>query len=238
MAAELLGICLRGAQRHYARLETTGLVCSVPYYPEEKEKGSAPRAWGLSDSGVDRAFEEGFATDSTKTFAEHSMKTVEHELMISKFHLETARLCEANGWDLRWRQRDLKKKTVNPDALFSLNGHFFFLEIERAKLGNYRNGEPQVLRKLKSYQDFCGSSDCEKDFGFGEFKVITVMRTPERAGNLRDLLQASGLDETIFWIMSEREFAIPAPKAPFHSFSFFQSLCQDASNRLLGSALS
>jgi hypothetical protein len=229
MAAELLDICLRGVQRHYSRLEAAGLVCSIPYYPEDKEKGAAPRAWGLSDSGVDKAFAEGFATDSTKTFDEHSLRTVEHELMISKFHLELAKLADAKGWDLRWRQRDLKKKMVNPDALFSLNGHFLFLEIERAKLGNYRNGEPQILRKLKSYRNYYGSPDCERDFGFKMFSIVTVMRTSARAANLVALIRKSGLNENIFYTSSERDLfrftsANASPQTILESFAMHSAI--------------
>jgi len=202
MASELLGISPRAVQFHYGRLSKAQLIYAFRYYPEDQIRGAAPYAYGLSDSGVTRAFEDGFATDSTKTFKGHSPRTIEHELMISKFHLNLARVTEANDWDLRWRQSNLKR-AVHPDALFAINGKYFFLEIERAKLGNYRNGEPQILRKLRSYSEYYGSSGSENDFGFRTFQVVIMMRTEDRATNLSGRLRASGLDQSVFLISSE-----------------------------------
>jgi len=216
MAAELLGIGVRAVQRHCGALRRADLVYAVPYYPEDKERGAAPYAYGLTDSGVRDAFAQGYATDSTKSFRGHSTKTVEHELAISNFHLELARLADDNGFDLRWKQRDIspfRKKhpkdrahdraSINPDALFAINGHFFFLEAERARLGNYRNGEPQVLRKLAAYRDYRDSTDCERDFGFRRFTVLTMMRTPDRAANLMYRLAGAGGDHKTFLVSDE-----------------------------------
>jgi len=202
MAAELLGISARAVQAHYQRLIGAELVYGIRYAPEEHLKGAIPVAYGLSDSGVDKAFREGFATDSTKTIKDHKPSRIEHEIMISRFHLELARLCEEKKWDVRWRQRNLQHG-VYPDALFRVNGVYFFLEIERAKLGNYRDGEPQIVRKLRSYGDYYDSTSCEREFGFRKFRVATVMRTPERAANLGQILRGSGLDKTTFLIANE-----------------------------------
>jgi hypothetical protein len=202
MAADLLGISERAAQFHYERLQKEQLVYAFRYYPEHQKRGAAPYAYGLSDSGVTQAFEDGFATDSTKTFRGHSPRTIEHELTISRFHLELAALAESKQWDLRWRQTNLKR-TVHPDALFAINGKYFFLEIERAKLGNYRDGEPQIVRKLRSYWDYYDSTGCESEFGLRKFRVATVMRTPERAANLGHILRGNHLDKATFLIASE-----------------------------------
>jgi len=202
MASELLGVSPRAAQFHYERFQRAQLVYSFRYYPEDQVKGAAPYAYGLSDSGVTKAFEDGFATDSTKTFKGHSPRTIEHELMISKFHLGLATLAGSDGWDLRWRQANLKR-TVHPDALFALNGRYFFLEIERAKLGNYRDGEPQIVRKLRAYRDYYDSNCCENDFGFRKFSVVTIMRTHDRAANLVSFLRGSGLDKAVFFVSDE-----------------------------------
>lgn len=206
MASELLGVSPRAAQFHYGRLIKAQLVYAFRYYPENQIKGAAPYAYGLSDSGVMKAFEDGFATDSTKTFKGHSPRTIEHELMISKFHLDLAKVTEANGWDLRWRQSNLKR-AVHPDALFAINGQYFFLEIERAKLGNYRDGEPQILRKLRSYAEYYGSSGCADDFGFRTFRLVIIMRTDDRAANLVARLRGSGLNKSAFFISSESKMA-------------------------------
>jgi len=202
IAAELLGISVRGVQAHYQRLIEAQLVYGIRYAPEQHLKGAIPIAYGLSDSGVETAFREGFATDSTKTIKGHAPSRIEHEMTISRFHLELVRSCEERGWDVRWRQRDLRHG-VYPDALFRVNGAYFFLEIERAKLGNYRDGEPQIVRKLRSYWDYHESTSCEREFGFRGFRVATVMRTPERAANLGQILRRSGLDKETFLIASE-----------------------------------
>ena len=212
MAAELLGISERAVQAHYQRLSHAQLVYRIRYAPEEHTKGSIPIAYGLSDSGVSKAFAEGFATDSTKTIKEHKPSRLEHEIMISRFHLELARLCEGEGWDLRWRQRNLQHG-VYPDALFSVNGVYFFLEIERAKLGDYKDGEPQILRKLRTYRDYYDSTDCETDFGFRRFSVVTVMRTSARAANLTQRVAGASLDAATFIVSSEQHlFDRTSPK--------------------------
>jgi hypothetical protein len=188
-AAELLGTSLRNIQRHYVSLESCGLVTSIRYNPEEHTKGAIPLAYGLTDRGVRKAFDEGFSTDSTKSFDAWSKRTIEHEIMISTFHLELAKLAGEKGWALRWWQRGLNKKPVFPDAVLSINGHFFMLEIERAKLGDYIDGTPSIIRKLADYWDYYDSDDCESDFEFRKFHALTVMRTAERAQNLVHMLQ-------------------------------------------------
>ncbi len=121
----------------------------------------------------------------------------------------------SQSWDLRWRQRGLDKKSVWPAALFQVNGAVFFLEMERAKLGGYKDGRPNIIRKLDAYWQYYDSTDCEKDFGFRKFRVVTVMRTPARAATLLDSLRAAGLDKATFWVSSEADlFSFKTPKAP------------------------
>jgi hypothetical protein len=214
MAAELLGVSERAVQAHYQLLIKAQLVYAKSYESESYEKGALPKAYGLTDSGVSIAFKEGFATDSTKTFKGHALSTIEHELMISKFHLELAKLSEHKGWDLRWRQRDLDKNKVRPDGLFQINRNNFFLEIERARLGNYKDGRPGVIRKLDAYWKYYDSTGCEKDFTFLKFRVVTVMRTPARVQTLINLLNAEGLDKATFWVSSEADlFNFSTPKS-------------------------
>ena len=214
MAAELLGVSGRAVQAHYQRLIEAQFVYAKSYESETYEKGALPKAYGLTESGVSIAFKEGFATDSTKTFKGHALSTIEHELMISRFHLELAKLSERKGWDLRWRQRDLDKKEVRPDGLFRINGNNFFLEIERARLGNYKDGRPGVIRKLDAYWKYYDSTGCEKDFTFRKFRVVTVMRTPARVETLINSLTAEGLDKATFWVSSEADlFSFSTPKS-------------------------
>jgi Replication-relaxation len=225
LAARLTGTSERTVRRHLQYLEDKGYVQSLPYYPEHQKKGAAPHAFGLSDKGVDYAFKEGFNAGGTKTFDEHSSRTIDHELTITRFHVALKNLCAAKGWRLRWRQYDLKHG-VHPDALFSINDTYWFLEVERAKLGNYKNGEPQILRKLKTYHDYYDSTSCEKDWGdFKKFRVLTLMRTRERTDNLIALLEAEGLGAT-FWNAPEStsDFSIPV----FHTSRSAQPIAFDA----------
>ena len=216
MAAEILGVGERTVQRHYAQLLATkpALVTVVPYNPEEHVRGAIPFAFGLTDAGVRKALQDGFVSDSTKSFDERSKRTVEHEIAISRIHLDLVRLADRSGWDLRWRQVNLDKDTVRPDALFYIDGSYFFLEVERAKLGNYRDGVPSVLRKLAAYLSYFDSQTCENDFGFRRFYVATVMRTMERSRNLVRMMQQppvarnpkkqmSPLDNDMFLVSSE-----------------------------------
>src|SRR6185369_13370626 len=105
-----------------------------------------------SAKGVDYAFRNGYSTLATKTLDEHSVRTLDHELEITAFHIALHHLCARHGLRYTWQQTRLKH-TVHPDALFIVTGPArpetefrYFLEIERSKLGNYRNGEPQIHR--------------------------------------------------------------------------------------------
>jgi hypothetical protein len=214
LASELLAVSPRAVQARYQRLAAAQLVYAKSYETETYLKGALPKAYGLTDSGVKQAFREGFATDSTKSFRGHALRTIEHELMISKFHLELAKRARAHAWDLRWRQNRLDKSAVRPDALFCLNGNYFFLEMERAKLGDYRDGRPSIVGKLEAYRAYYDSTDCEKDFGFRKFRVVTVMRTAKRMENLTRALMSAGLDSGIFLNASEGaffDFTTPKP---------------------------
>lgn len=206
MLARLSRTTERNAQAIVQRLVKDGKAYGKKYETEQYVNGALPLVVGLTDSSVSQAFREGWATNSTKSFRGHALRTVEHEIKISEFHIALDEFAEQNGWTIQWRQRQLDKNSVRPDALFSLNGHYFFLEMERAKLGNYRDGKPQILRKLAHYRDYHDSVACERDFGFRAFRVITVMRTPERVDNLLILMKTAGLSDAIFLVSSELHF--------------------------------
>src|SRR5262249_54922108 len=81
MAAQLLGTSERNVQAIYQRLIRQQLVYAKAYNTEVYVRGALPKAFGLTDSGVRLAFRDAFATDSTKTFRGHAIRTIEHELM-------------------------------------------------------------------------------------------------------------------------------------------------------------
>jgi len=169
---------IRTINRTLKILDDAGLVRRLRYLNPEND--GVGYACGLTDAGV-RFCGEG------KTFDEHSERTLEHELGISFFQLSLRELCDERGFALGWRQSDLKHG-VNPDAYFSLtnpkiedkNTHHFFLEVERAKIGNYKDGEPSITRKLRRYYEYYNTPGCESDWGFRTYRVVTVLRNDER----------------------------------------------------------
>jgi len=175
----------------------------------------APYVYGLSDAGV-RHCGEG------KTFDDHSARTLDHELDISDFHIALQELCEAETITLHWRQSDLKHG-VNPDAYFSTtrNGkaNHFFLEVERAKMGNYRNGEPSIIRKLKHYYDYYNTPECEKAWGFKTFRIVTLVFTEERREHLLRAMRGE-LCHRMFWLGTMKSLAATFLTPKGDPFSF------------------
>jgi hypothetical protein len=151
---------------------------------------------------------------NAKTFDEHSQRTLDHELEISFFHISLKRFCAKNKLKLYWQQSDLKC-TVSPDAMFGItdpakpegkNTLYYFLEMERAKIGHYRDGEPSIMRKLGKYYAYYGTDACEKEWSdFRQFRVIVVQRTHERRENLLKQLNKE-LNHRMFWLTTEPEY--------------------------------
>jgi hypothetical protein len=165
--------------------------------------------YGLSD----RALKTFDFPATAKSFDEHSERTLDHELGITAFHIALKTLADQHGLTLYWQQRDLKRG-IHPDALFALtdpakpegrNTHYFFLEIERSKLAQYRNGGPSIIRKLERYVQYYDSEQCVKDWNFRAFRVVVIQRTDERAANLLRALSAT-LPSRIFWLTSEARY--------------------------------
>jgi hypothetical protein len=182
----------RTMRRTLQLLAKENRVHRIRYMNPKQERGLT-HAHGLTDKGVKFVTEQLEYFGQPKTFDEHSERTLDHELEISYFHIALKKLCEENHLTLYWQQKDLKC-AVNPDAYFAItdsgkpegkNTFHYFLEIERAKLGSWKNGEPQIIRKLAKYYDYYNTDDCEKEWAnFRQFRVILVQRTEERRNNL------------------------------------------------------
>jgi len=201
----------RSVRRTLAILHRDGFVYRVQHLEEGRERGGIGYVYGLSDKGVRHAFRNGYATLATKTLDEHSIRTLDHELEITAFHIALHRLCAAEGLRYGWRQRGLKR-IVHPDAVFNVadpenpaKAYCYFLEIERAKLGNYRNGVPQILRKLKRYHKHFNSTRCEKEWGFREFRIVIVQRTEERREGLLKSLRET-VNHRMFTLTTEEDY--------------------------------
>jgi Fe2+ or Zn2+ uptake regulation protein len=192
---------LRTARRTLHILWKEGLLHRIPYLDLSTE--AVCHVYGLTD----RAAEE----YGGKTFDDHAERTLDHELEITRFHIRLKILCEKHGWALYWQQADLKTATVHPDAYFAVtdpakpegrNTHHFFLEVERSKISNYKEGQPSIVRKLAKYYALFGKSQCEKDWGMQQFRVIVVQRTDARRRNLCNALHAK-YPHLMFWLTTE-----------------------------------
>jgi hypothetical protein len=202
---------VRTARHTLNLLYRGGLVNRIPYLDLDLESGGRTYAHGLSDKGV--KFCESLWPEA-KTFDEHSQRTLDHELEISFFHIALKKFCEKNKLKLHWEQSDLKC-TVSPDAMFAItdpakpegkNTLFYFLEMERAKIGHYRDGEPSIMRKLGKYYEYYGTDKCEKEWtDFRQFRVIVIQRTHERRENLLKQLNKE-YNHRMFWLTTEPEY--------------------------------
>jgi len=196
-------------------LRAEGLVNRLPYFDLNTPRGTMTYVYGLSDKGVLQL------SDDTsmplyhiyKTFDEHSQRTLDHELEVSFFHIALKKFCADENLKLYWQQKDLKC-TVNPDAYFAItdpvlpdgkNTFHYFLEIERAKLGHFRNGEPQIMKKLDGYYKYFNSEKCQKEWNFKQFRVIVVQPSAVRSENLLERL-AKNHKHRMFWLTTEEAY--------------------------------
>lgn len=223
---------LRSARRTLSLLYREGHANRLPYFDLHTE--GVTHVYGLSD----RALKTFDFPPTAKSFDEHSERTLAHELGVTAFHIALRKLADQNGLTLYWQQRDLKRG-IHPDALFALtdpskpdgrNTHYFFLEIERTKLGQYRGGEPSIMRKLERYAQYFDSNECARDWNLRTFRVVVVQQTDERVANLLRAL-ASRLPTRTFWLTSEsactRDLGAPiffTPKDHAHQAYSFLSL--------------
>jgi hypothetical protein len=177
------------------------------------DRGAMTYVYGLSDKGM-KVLEPNdiWNSDFAKSFDEHSERTLDHELEITAFHMALKRFCVSHGLELSWVQCDLKKKTIAPDAYFAItdprqphgkNTLHYFLEVERAKIGNFKNGESSIIRKLGKYYDYYDTDQCEKDwYAFRKFRVILTLRNDERRANLLKELEEK-YKNRMFWLTTE-----------------------------------
>jgi hypothetical protein len=190
----------RNVQTTLSLLHKQRIASRLPYFDLEMDLPTRSFVYGLSDRG---------AKDyGGKTFDEHSERTLDHELEISTFHIALIKAFPTLR--ITWHQANIKRG-VNPDAYFSItdpalpegkNTFHYFLEIERAKIGNIKNGEPSIIRKLAKYYEYYDTNECEKDWGSKTYRVITVVRNADKQYNLCERL-AENYRHRMFWITTE-----------------------------------
>jgi DNA-binding transcriptional ArsR family regulator len=203
---------IRTINRTLKILDDAGLVRRLHYL--DLATNGVAFACGLSDAGVRY-------TGAGKTFDEHSVRTIDHELGISDFHRNLQSYCDAKGLPLTWKQSDLQHG-VNPDAYFTIEKPgkilHFFLEIERAKIGNYKNGQPSIVRKLKHYYDYYYTPECENRWGFKTYRVVVIVPTQSRRDTLLKAMH-SELEHRMFWLGVEETLEFRTPKDDTLSFA-------------------
>jgi hypothetical protein len=150
------------------RLKAEELICGKRIISATHGLPTYPFVYGLTDKAV-RQY-------GGRSFSER--RDVEHELGLSKFHIQLKQLSD----DFHWRQFDLKN-CIDPDAYFTLNGFHFFLENERQKPSHKKQ-----FRKWATYHDYYNSDLCHKEWGFRQFRVVIVEGTQERAKHLLNTL--------------------------------------------------
>lgn len=196
----------RSMQNILTALHGKQFVGRLRFVDDESENTSKIYAYYLNASGA------AMLENPTAQFATESKFIPRHEIEITKFHISLKKWCDREGLILHWHQPKMDhKKSINPDAYFGIEdpkkseGHntlHYFLEIERSPLGNYKNGQPSIIRKLGKYYDFYDSDQCEKEWGFRKFRVITVVRNSEKQLNLCERL-TENYSHRMFWVTNE-----------------------------------
>src|ERR1017187_5390825 len=92
----------RSVRRTLSILHRDGFLDRAPHFNSGNERGGAGYVYGLSAKGVDHALRNGYFTPATKTLDEHSIRTLDHELEITSFHIALHRLCAANALRYLW----------------------------------------------------------------------------------------------------------------------------------------
>jgi hypothetical protein len=199
----------RNVQYILARLQERGYVGRLQFFDNVSDSRATVYAYFLTDKGA-RELE-----DPAAAFSKESEIIPRHEIEITQFHIRLYQWAQKRGLILHWHRPKMNHtKSINPDARFSIeepnlpqgkNTTHYFLEIERSPLGNYRDGEPSIVRKLTKYYEYFNTDACEKDWRFRKFRVITVVRTADKMYNLCKLM-SDKFSHRMFWMTTEPLF--------------------------------
>ena len=81
---------------------------------------------------------------------------------------------------------------------------YYFLEVEKSREGNYRNGDSALMRKLERYCVYQNSSECRRDWmWFDEFRVLILVTNETRQHRLLERL-APRFPSRMVWVAPER----------------------------------
>ena len=146
-----------------------------------------------------------------RSFQEFSIDHVDHELRINDLVDALTADATEQGLELIVIRIHLKRKHIHPDFLMYLydpktnvRSAPIFVEYEKQKRGKYDDGgNPQVIRKLEALGQYYNSDECETDFGFRKFYVVTILRTERKANFLLKDLADRGMKRKTFLVTSE-----------------------------------
>lgn len=195
--------------------------------------GSPPDAfvYQLKPRGVLKAKEYGFADDDYRYTREKSNLFLQHDLLLTKFHLTLELAARTAPVELvAWEQRRAvlldsadhggERLSVNPDALFGLkdrekpdgqNTAYFFLEIVRSRESEYRGRESNFVRKMRAFAAYYANGTHQERYGIANFRVVVLTPTKQRALNLCKKLQNAGLASTRFWFTDFEPISLDEP---------------------------
>jgi hypothetical protein len=127
------------------------------------------KIFGLSDSGVIFS-RNALGISRARKF---EVKDLDHEHVITRFHIKARELAIKNGWQIEWAQNPIDhKNTINPDAIMRLTGpkgkFIFTIEPERQSFTENH------LKKGKKYHEVFGTKEAERLFGAEKTRTIFV----------------------------------------------------------------
>ncbi len=132
-----------------------------------------------------------------------------HDMAITDFHI---RLHKALGKKLTfWEQHRAVLKdyadangerlAIIPDALFTIDDeHSYFLEVVKSRESEYQNGESNIMRKIRAYDNY--RPRFQETWQIGDFRVVFILPTEERVQNLLEKMEAQ-YPHKRFWLTDE-----------------------------------
>ena len=180
----------RSVRRTLFILHRDGFLYRVSHLDSGHERGGAGYVYGLSAKGVSHALRNGYSTSATKTLDEHSVRTLDHELEITEFHIALHRRCSANISGICGGRRTSSTPSIRTPSSTSPIRQIPARPSAISWRSNARNSAITGRRTADPSQaperiyNYFNSTDCEKEWGFRQYRVVVVQRTDARREGL------------------------------------------------------
>lgn len=181
--------------------------------PDKSESLGHPygeNIYWLTQVGRDHARTLGAITEAqakrAKFYKTRSRTTALHSADIGETTLTFEKWCAGVGRKLYHRVTDLTMDfagtTLVADLLLQIanpeqkgaNTFNFIVEVEDTKQNDYESGRSGVIRKCAFYVRYFRTRDCIARFGFGDFRVLIIVKTERYARSLLGVLEKLMLD--------------------------------------------